>query len=199
MPKEKKTRGNRWLGEYKRNVSKSQRCDWEKATQTIALSQPGRTAVVRAIGTGHFLIARDLWLPCFGSSGCHRQLPTIPLGPAGTPMAGTARPPAPLRVPPALRAPLLRRGSCSRPRPPAGPCPQPAPPPRRERLPSPLPSLSRRRAGGSGASPPPPREPRPSGSARPLPPPAAERDPPAGTPAPHSPRRARPAASETWG
>lgn len=77
-------------------------------TQTIALSQPGHTAVVRATGTGHFLIARDLWLPCFGSSGCHRQLSTIPLGPAGTPKAGTARPPAPLRVPPNL--PSLPRG-----------------------------------------------------------------------------------------
>lgn len=73
-------------------------------------------------------------------------------------------------------------------------------------LPSLLPSFPFPAQGGRLRSlPPPPSGPRPSGSARPLPPPAVERD-GVGTPAPcpsrgapHSPRRARRAASETWG
>lgn len=131
-------------------------------TQTIALSQPGHTAVVRAIGTGHFLITRDLWLPVFWQLGCHRQLFTLPLGAAGTPGRRCPAPGAPSSLPRREPSCSPRAGSgipAAMPRAPAGHCPQPAPPPRRKqrkRLPSLLPSFLPLPCAGRAAPEPPP-------------------------------------------
>lgn len=135
----------------------------------------------------------------------------------GHPQAGAARPPAPLRAP---QAPFPAESLPALPAPAAG-FPQPCPGLQRGTarslrphlgqsresgfLPSFLPSPSLRRAGGSGASPRLPRGrgraaaparyllPRRSGTAPGTPAPCPSRG------APHSPRRARRAASETWG